>query len=100
MAAQDHLIELNEGADSSYSITFALERLCRSDGLASRTKRTYEAMQDVNQRTVKLPRTGTSNKPATDESNTEFDSSVGSYINPPAVAWRAILRLPSLEADL
>lgn len=72
MAVQNHFVELNEGADSPCSITFAFKRLRRSDRLASQAKRTYEAMQVASKKTGKLPKRLklATDKPATDESNT------------------------------
>jgi hypothetical protein len=72
VAVQNHFVELNEGADSPCSITFAFKRLRRSDRLASQAKRTYEAMQVASKKTGKLPKRLklATDKPATDESNT------------------------------
>lgn len=47
-AVQKHFVELNGGADTTCPITFAFQRLRRSDRLSSRDKRTYEAMQGAN----------------------------------------------------
>ena len=52
----NNFLEFGGGADTLYPITFAFQRLRRSDRLSSRDKRTYKAMQGVNKKTSKLPK--------------------------------------------
>lgn len=47
---------MSRGTDTPCPITFAFQRLRRSDRLSSRGKRTYEAMQGTNKKTRKLPK--------------------------------------------
>ena len=47
---------MSGGADTPCPITFAFQRLRRSDRLSSGSKRNYEAMQGTNKKTGKLPK--------------------------------------------
>lgn len=72
LVVQNHLVELNRGAGSPCPITLEFKRLRRSSRLASRTKRSYKAMQGANKRTGKLPKKPklAADKSATNESAT------------------------------
>ncbi|KFZ19152.1 hypothetical protein V502_03807, partial [Pseudogymnoascus sp. VKM F-4520 (FW-2644)] len=79
-AVQNHFVELNGGVDTPCPITFAFQRLRRSDRLSSRDKRTYEAMQGANKKGGKLSKKlklvadeATATKANTDE-NSDHDS--------------------------